>query len=121
MGWKFWQKNEKNASATAPSGNKVQKHSKPRELPQDVGRHLVVVQNLDPDWAWSLKCVMQPGDNANDRFDIRIFSPETAALHGVTVRDYASLDNHMEVVIFQGSYSRNTRSVQLERLMKEAV
>ena len=118
MDWKFWQKKE---TAGAPSGVKTKRLEKPRDLPHEVGRHLVVDQNLDPDWAWSLKCVRKPRENAKSVFDIRIFSLETVAKHGVKVRDYTSLDNHMDLVIFVGWYDKNTRSVQLERLIKQAV
>jgi hypothetical protein len=118
MGWKFWQQND---SAAGASNGKAQKLAKPRDLPQAVGRHLVVVEELEPDWAWSLKCVLRPKDGAKNMFDIRIFSSENAARHGVKVRDYASLDNHMELVIFEGSYDKETGTVRLQRLIKEAV
>ncbi len=118
MSWKFWRKHE---TAAAPSGGKTQKLDKPRELPQEVGRHLVVEQGLDPDWIWSLKCIKKQRENSKSAFDIRIFSSETVAQHGVKVRDYASLDNHMDLVIFAGWYDKGTQSIQLERLIKEAV
>jgi len=118
MGWKFWQKNETSA---APSGGKIQRLSRPSDLPQEVGRYLVVDQGFDPDWVWSLKCVRKPKENAKTVFDVRIFSPGTLAQQGVKVRDYTSLDNHMELVIFAGWYDKETRNVQLERLIKKAV
>lgn len=118
MGWKFWQKNE---SSATDAGEKTRKLGKPRELPQEVGRHLVVVEGLDPDWAWSLKCVLQPKESADNSFDIRVYDSESAALHGVTVKDYRSLDEHMELVLYSGLYDRGNRSVQLQRQMKEAV
>ena len=118
MGWKFWQKKE---TAAAPSGDKTQGRGKPRDLPQEIGRHLVVEKGLDPDWIWSLKCVRKLRENSKSAFDIRIFSPETMAQHGVKVRDYSSLENHMELVIFSGWYDKETQSIQLERMVKEAV
>lgn len=118
MGWKFWKKNETTA---APSGDKTQKLDKPRDLPQEVGRHLVVDKGLDPDWIWSLKCVRKPRENSKSTFDIRIFSSGTLANHNVKARDYTSLDNHMDLVIFAGWYEKKTQNVQLERMIKEAV
>ena len=118
MGWKFWQKSKPEA---APSGGKTPKLVKPRELPQDVGRHLVAAKGLDPDWVWNLKCVVKPKENHKSAFDIRIFSSETVSQHGVAVRDYASLDTHMDLVIFTGWYDKETRNVELERLIEEAV
>ncbi len=118
MGWKFWQKSE---TAATPSGGKTQRLDKPRGLPQEVGRYLVVDQGLDPDWIWNLKCVKAPRENSKSASNIRIFSSETAAQHGVKVRDYDSLDNHMDLVLFAGWYDKETHSVQLERLIKKAV
>lgn len=118
MGWKFWRKDE---TAAVPSGDKTERLEKPRDLPEEVGRHLVVDQGLDPDWIWSLKCVRKPRENSKSVFDIRIFSSATVAQHGVKVRDFTSLDNQMGLVIFAGWYNKETRSVQLERLVKEAV
>lgn len=54
-------------------------------------------------------------------FDIRIFDPETAALQGTKVSDYTSLDDHMGLVIFAGCYDKEIASVELERLIAEAV
>ena len=118
MGWKFWQKNEPLPTGAA---EKTRRLGRPRELPMEVGRHLVVVQGLDPDWAWGLKCVVKPRDNSKSAFDIRVFSSESAAQRGVTVRDYASLEEHMDLVLFAGWYDKESRKVQLERLIQEAV
>jgi hypothetical protein len=118
MNWKFWRKNE---TATAPKGVKTQRLEKPKDLPNEVGYHLVVKEGLDPDWVWRLKCVKKPRENSKSTFDIRIFSSATVANHGVKVSDYTSLDNHMDLVIFVGWYDKNTQSVQLERLIKKAV
>ena len=118
MSWKFWQKNE---TPTDPNGGKTHKLEKAIELPQEVGRHLVVEQGLDPDWAWSLKCVRKPRENSKSAFDIRIFSAETAAQHGVRVKDYSSLDNQADLIIFAGWYDKRTLDVHLEKLIKKAV
>ena len=118
MSWKFWDRNE---TASAPSTGKSKKPDKPRELPQDVGRNLVAAQNLDPDWIWSLKCVRKPKEGSKSAFYIRIFSPESVAQRNVKVIDFASLDNHMDLVIFDGWYDKENRTVKLDRLIKEAV
>ena len=118
MGWKFWRKND---TVVGASNDKSKRQGKPREIPQEVGRHLVVDQDLDPDWIWSLKCVRKSQGNSKSAFDIRIFSSETVAQHGVKVTDYASLDNHMDLVIFAGWYDKNGPNFQLEQLINKAV
>lgn len=118
MNWKFWQKNE---SGAAPSGGKIQRLEKPKDLPPEIGRHMVVDLGLDPDWVWSLKCVRKPRENAKYAFDIRIYSPATAAQHRAKIRDYSSLDNQMDLVLYAGWYDKKTLSIQLEKMLKEAV
>jgi hypothetical protein len=118
MGWKFWQKKE---IASGPSGGKIHRLGKPREIPHEVGRHLVVEQGLDPDYVWSLKCVRKLKEGSKSAFDIRIFRSETVAKRGVKVRDYTSLDNHADLIIFAGWYDKKTQSVHLDRQIKEAV
>lgn len=118
MYWKFWRKNK---TAAAPNGGKTRRLGRPKDLPSEVGRHLVVKEGLDPDWVWSLKCVKKPRENSKSAFDIRIFSPITAAQQRVKIRDYASLDNHAGLIIFAGWYDRNTTIFQLEELIKKAV
>lgn len=118
MGWKFWQKKEP-LPTEAPE--KPRRLGKPRDLPMEVGRHLVVEQGLDPDWAWSLKCVVKPRDNSKSAFDIRVFNSESAAKRGVTVRDYTSLEGHMDLILFAGWYDKEKRQASLEGPMKEAV
>jgi hypothetical protein len=118
MGWKFWQKNE--SSATGAGENTI-KLGRPRDLPQEVGRHLVVVEDLDPDWVWSLKCVLLPKENAKNVFDIRVYDSKSATFRGVTIKDHRSLDDHMELVLYAGMYDKGNRNVQLQRLMKDAV
>ena len=114
----IWQKNE---SSATDAEEKTRKLGRPRDLPQAVGRHLVVVDGLDPDWAWSLKCVLQPKENAKNAFDIRVYDSQNATRQGVTVKDYRSLDDHMELVLYTGLYDKENQSVQLQCLMEEVV
>jgi len=114
----LWKKKE---SSIALSGENSLKLEKPKELPENVGRHLVVEQNLDPDWVWSLKCVRKTKENSKSAFDIRVFSQESADQKGVKVRDYSTLEDHMDLVIFAGWYDKGSRKVQLEQLIKKAV
>jgi hypothetical protein len=118
MDWKFWRKNE---IAAAPNDGKTQRLEKARDIPMEVGRHLVVKQGLDPDWVWSLKCARKPRPDSKSAFDIRVFCSVTASQQGVKIRDYASLDNHADLIIFAGWYDKSTAIVQVEELIKKAV
>lgn len=101
----FWKKKD-----DAP---KTSKRLRPRELPQDVGRHIIVNMNEDPDWVWGLRCVMKPVAGQETDFDIRIFNPAEAGSVAGGIKDYDTLDAHPDVVMFNGRYSKGTGKVQL--------
>ncbi len=99
MNWKFW---KKSGPATLP---------KPKELSSDLGKYLVVNLEYDPDWVWQLKVVMTlPKDGVSD---FRIFDPAMAAMQGVTVKDYSFLDEHKNLVLFDGWYKKESREMQV--------
>jgi hypothetical protein len=104
MNWKFWQKKD------APRD--ARELSRPKDLPEFVGRHLVVDLKMDPDWVWTLKAASRRREDDKDIKDIRIFSPETANAADVHVRDYGALDATPEIVLYEGWI--NTKTHQLE-------
>ena len=52
MGWKFWQRKEADAPEIITGEKKL---PRPKDLHNEVGRHLVVVDGFPPDWVWQLK------------------------------------------------------------------
>ena len=69
MKWKFWNRDEDNAQEYKS------RRPRPRELPERVGRYLVVDLSMDPDQVWNLKAVTRPHAEGGSRHDIRIFQP----------------------------------------------
>jgi hypothetical protein len=116
MGWKFWQTKDTESSVAVKGGKKL---SRPKELPYEVGRHLVVVNGYSPDWVWQLKSALKPRDTAESIFDFRIFSPESAAESNVSVRDYNALGRYPELIIFEGWFDRETGKVQIDKLLED--
>ncbi len=109
MNWKFWKKNE---GGEPRQGRKL---PKPKELPSGVGRHLVVDLKHDPDWVWTLKSVSIPREDPRGVYDIRVFDEQKALDKGVAVKNYRSLDGHPELILFDGSYDKNTWAVKIEQ------
>ena len=105
MNWKFWQKGENGTSGGGLP--------KPKDLPEAVGRHLVVDLNLDPDLVWSLKAVLSPREESRDMADIRVFNPGKADAAGVTVRNYTTLDDHPQLILYEGSFNKKTHHLKL--------
>ena len=115
MDWKFWKKEKPVESAGAAKEAKL---GKPRDLPERVGIHLVTKLKEEPDWTWSLKAVLRPIAAEKHASDIRVFSPADASRAGVIIANYNSLDAHPELILFAGTFNKNTGSVKIEKILK---
>ncbi len=100
MNWKFWEKRE--AAQRQPSDL-----PKPMDLPNPVGRYLVVNLKIDPDVAWSYRAVvLREKGKSKRRF--RVFDPAQANALNIRVRDYHSLDQAPELILYSGVYNTST-------------
>ena len=106
MNWKFWQK--KNDVKGGSGGL-----SKPRDLPEAVGRCLVVDLKMDPDVVWNYKAVTRRHEDNRDIKDIRIYNPARADAAGVAVRNFLSLDAFPELVLFEGWLNSKTHQMEI--------
>lgn len=104
---KFWgkKKNVDNNPSALP---------KPKELPERVGRFLVVNLNVDPDVVWDLKMVSLPADPPAAGSLIRVFSPDKTQQAGVAVKDFHSLDDRPELILYSGTFDKKTGAVALK-------
>ncbi len=108
MSWKFWEKKS--------GGTKVKKLPRPKELPSSVGRFLVVNLKQDPDWVWSLRCVVRQREGKKTIFDVRVFDLNDADAKGVKARDYDSFEGHPEAILFEGWFDKSTYQAELHRV-----
>lgn len=91
----------------------------PKEIPELVGRYLVVEKKRDPDWVWKLKGVVRPNPSKGKKsFDIRVFDDAAVATAGVKVKDYTSFDDHPEMVLFEGWFDKDSLKVVVEEVSK---
>jgi hypothetical protein len=104
---------------TSDGGNQAPKLSGPKEVPDEVGRSLVVDLKQDPTWAWSLKAVIKP-DGGNRSFFVRVYEERQAYSKGVQVRNFSTLDDHPELILFDGWFSKKTHEARLEARKKAA-
>ena len=113
MKWKFWQRDG--------DGNKVQdgksRLSRPRDLPEIIGRYLVVDRGMDPDHVWNLKAVVRPREDSPSRRDIRIYNPVATDHAGITIRNYDSLGIYQEMILFEGWFDKKSNQYEI-RLKK---
>lgn len=112
MNWKFWKKQAEGQG----SGNVQETRlSRPKEIPEAVGRYLVVDLHEDPDWVWDLKVVERQQEQEKTVYDIRVFDPYKVGAQGIRISDYQSFDTHPELVLFEGWFDKKTRKLGLEK------
>jgi hypothetical protein len=111
MDWKFWKKNN---SKKDPSESTLEKLSRSKDLPDQIGMHLVAKLGKSPDWVWSLKAVERSNTATKNIIYFRIFDPGKAANARVAIKDYYSLDEHPELILFEGRMDKKLRKLQIE-------
>ncbi len=89
----------------------------PRSLPEPVGRFMVVDLGKSPDWVWNLKSVSRPAGEKK-AFYCRVFDQNLTAQAGVEVKNWSSLDEHPELIIWEGHFSKKTYDVRTEKFVK---
>lgn len=90
----------------------------PKKIPDAIGQNLVVTFKEDPNWTWSLKAVMKPDGN-KESFLIRVFSDSMAGSAKVPVKDYHTLDEHPELILYEGVYDKGNRKAKLQPRHKQ--
>jgi hypothetical protein len=86
----------------------------PKGIPDYVGRYLVVNLGKNPDWVWNLKAVMRSKTEDKDAFDVRVFDPAQVSEKGLKIRDYHSLDEHPDLILYEGWFNKRTGEVKIE-------
>jgi len=112
MDWKFWEK--KQPLSNGSNGPKI-KMSGPKDIPEVIGIYLISHVNSDPDFTWSLKCVLRRHPDKKSRYDFRIFNPNQRGIENTPIKDYTSLDNRPELILFQGMFDKQTYEVELKK------
>jgi len=113
MFWGFWKK----GPAPAQPLN-AQRLRKPQVLPQAVGRELIVQLGKNPDWVWTLKSVVHKSPRGKHRYNVRVFDQAQAAGKGITVADYTTLEDHPELILFEGWYDRKSWKARIKEMVK---
>jgi len=112
MKWKFWE----SKTETRESSPEVPKLPKPKDIPEPVGRYLVVGLGKNPDWVWNLKAVLRPRPDGQDSYEVRVFNMSTAAQANVPIKDYTSLDGHPELILYEGWYDKKSLKVEIKEI-----
>ena len=109
----FWEKRPTGESRGA------EKLPGPKEIPELVGRHLVVELKQNPDWVWRLKGVVRRRPDNKDVFDFRVFDDTKAAEKKLKVRDYHHIAGYPELILYAGWFDKRSMQVQIESVQKK--
>jgi hypothetical protein len=125
----FW---KKKSVAIAPSGGaspqtespvdeqvvstalRIDKLSGPQEIPELVGRNLVVTKKCDPDWVWRLKVVVKKNEKGKKTFDVRIYDEMQREKRRVKIKDWNTLDEYPDLILYEGWFDKDSMHVELE-------
>ena len=96
--------------------NKKEKHG-PKELNAFLSR-LVADEwekmPTDSDHWVKFMMVERPHNVSEDEMDIRIFDQWMADQHKIKIRDFAGLDSHPDLILFEGLYNKKAKKADLK-------
>jgi hypothetical protein len=93
------------------------KLSGPKEIAGPVQNYLVAETKMDPDLVKLLRAVERKS-TTGATFDIRVFDDSEAITKKVQVKDYTSLDECPDLIIYEGWFDEGTKQVKLEEKKK---
>jgi len=105
----FWNRKQTNEGEVKLPG--------PKGIPEPVGRYMVVQEKKDPDWVWKLRGVVRPADKKKT-FYCRVFDESQVAQAGLKVKDWTSLDEHPELILWEGYLGKETNTARPEKFLK---
>jgi len=106
----FWKKKSSSSEEEA----KKEKLPGPKEVPGPVQNHLAAERKMDSEWLRFLKAVVRNSPKGERTFDMRIFDPAEAEAKKVQVKDYTSLDEYPDLIVYEGWFDEVSKKVELE-------
>jgi hypothetical protein len=126
MFWKHKQSKEVDLAASKEtpelmhkeSVKQVEKLRGPQVIPDLVQKYLVAQMKMDPELVKLLKAVMRKSTSQERALSIRVFDESEALAKKVLVKDYTSLDEHTDLIIYEGWADLESKRVELEEKKK---
>ena len=108
----FWHKK------SAKEEEKKEKLSGPEPIPGLAKKHLIEEEKIDPYYVHFLKAVVYKNGNAEGALKIRIYDESDALAKKVQVKDYTSLGEHPDLIIYEGELDGRAQQIKLEEKKK---
>ncbi len=102
-------------------GKKSTKEEKlrgPQEIPELVQNHLVAERKMSADLVKLLKAVVRNNPTEETGFNIRVFDDSEALAKKVQVKDYTSLNESPDLIIYEGWFDEGSKQVKLDEKKK---
>lgn len=99
----FWKK---------PGDTATLKLSRPGPIPQIVQKYLIEEKKMDPELPPLLKSIMLNENDGDNK--IWIFDESDAVARKITVKDQTTINEHPELIIYEGSFNETAKKVSLE-------
>ncbi len=84
-----------------------------KSIPDPVAKCLIENLGRKSDWVWRLMCVMCP--KGEEVFDVRVFAPYEATEKRINVKNYTTLDEHPELILFEGRFDKKAKKAEMEQ------
>jgi len=111
----FWKKTASTTEIPKPKSGKL---PGPQGIPALVAKTLTTKLKMNADLVPILKAVVRKRSNGDKAFDVRIFDESEAAAMQLTVKDYLTLEQNSELIIYDGWYDEASKQVSLEQKKK---
>jgi hypothetical protein len=93
----FWKKNDSGLPG-------------PKGVPDPVYRDIVTQLGGNPDKISALNAVIRPKEGEQNTFEVRVFDKGQAGSQKITVKDYNSLTDHPELILYEGWYNKTAQA-----------
>lgn len=90
-----------------------EKLSSPKDILQPIGQSLVINHKLEPDWVWNLKTVTRSYTNDLNHVEFRVYDVHETSGRGVVVKNYNSLEDHQDLILYSGWMDKKTKYLEL--------
>jgi hypothetical protein len=83
----------------------------PKGVPNPVGRDIVTKLGGNPEQVWNnFKAVIRPKEGGKDTFEVRVFDGAQAGSKKISVKDYNSLTEHPELILYEGWFNKRAQA-----------
>ena len=97
---------------------KAEKLPGPRNVPNPVEKELISKYKIEADLVQLLKAVVRKRPQRETEFEYRVFDQSEADARQVQIRDYNSLDEHPDLVLYEGWFDEETKHAEMTEKSK---